>query len=417
MANAAVIACQTKVNADTFRVPDVQIAIGFGREAGADFGGVGFALRVVGGITRGTRPAAAGVSAFFQIGFNDLAQEVADFRGFGRIHGMGGGGFLIAHVWDSIALPLRKKEILTMSVLRKSVLPLHEVMKLPLSIPNYQRPYKWTTKNVNQLIEDILENFEKASDKNYRLGTVVFHQESKQYDESKNHHIVDGQQRLVTLTLICYFLAKKPLEAKLSILNNEFNSLSKDNIQHNAIYIKNRIETIALDKAKLLEYIYKKCEVVSITLDDISEAFQFFDSQNSRGKTLEAYDLLKAFHLREMMECSDAEKNQCVERWEKSVEPKDGTTSLETIFDRLYRIRCWAYGESANQQFRINDIDVFKGINLSQESPYRFTNALLMSDVFFEYSKNHGRLYRKELRYYPFQIVQVIINGKRFFIF
>jgi hypothetical protein len=27
-----------------------------------------------------------------------LAQEVADFRGFGRIHGMGGGGFLIAHV-------------------------------------------------------------------------------------------------------------------------------------------------------------------------------------------------------------------------------------------------------------------------------------------------------------------------------
>jgi hypothetical protein len=52
----------------------------------------------MGGITGRTRPATAGVSAFFQIGFDDLAQEVADFGGFGRIHGMGGGGFLIAHV-------------------------------------------------------------------------------------------------------------------------------------------------------------------------------------------------------------------------------------------------------------------------------------------------------------------------------
>lgn len=307
-----------------------------------------------------------------------------------------------------------------MSVLSKSVLALHEVMKLPLSIPDYQRPYKWTIKNVNQLIEDILENFEKASDKSYRLGTVVLHQK----EEGKTQDVVDGQQRLVTLTLICYFLEKQ-LEkqpTELSILDNKFNSLSKGNIQHNAIYIKNRIETIAVDKSKLLEYIYKKCEVVSITLDDISEAFQFFDSQNSRGKTLEAYDLLKAFHLREMMECSDAEKNQCVERWEKSVEPKDGTTSLKTIFDRLYRIRCWAnnksirkYGNRADVGFKLDDISVFKGVNLSQGSPYRFTNALLMTDVFFEDSKNHGRLYKQELIYYPFQTDQILINGKRFF--
>lgn len=33
-----------------------------------------------------------------------------------------------------------------------------------LSIPPYQRPYKWTEKNVNQLIEDILENFGKKKD-------------------------------------------------------------------------------------------------------------------------------------------------------------------------------------------------------------------------------------------------------------
>ena len=317
-----------------------------------------------------------------------------------------------------------------MSVLDKSVLTLQQVMELELSIPNYQRPYKWTIKNVSQLIEDILENFEKTTDKSYRLGTVVFHQKSND-DNSKKHCIVDGQQRLVTLTLICYYLEKKPLEAKLSILDNEFNSLSKGNIQCNAIYIKNRIEAIAVDKSELLEYIYNQCEVVSITLDDISEAFQFFDSQNSRGKTLEAYDLLKAFHLREMMECSDAEKNQCVEIWEKAVKTGDGknkgtdryTSSLKTIFDRLYRIRCWAndksikkYGKREDVGFTLDDISVFKGVNLSKGSAYPFSRSMLRADMFFhKTSKKYERLSCDCFQTFPFQIDQILINGKRFF--
>ena len=41
-----------------------------------------------------------------------------------------------------------------------------------LKIPSYQRPYKWTTKNVNQLIDDILIHKEKSE---YRLGTLVIH--------------------------------------------------------------------------------------------------------------------------------------------------------------------------------------------------------------------------------------------------
>jgi hypothetical protein len=45
-----------------------------------------------------------------------------------------------------------------------------------LRIPPYQRPYKWTVKNVNQLLTDIA--FHKDENKSaYRLGTVVFHEE------------------------------------------------------------------------------------------------------------------------------------------------------------------------------------------------------------------------------------------------
>lgn len=48
-----------------------------------------------------------------------------------------------------------------------------------LIIPPYQRPYKWTAKNVNQLISDLL-TFKHQQQ--YRLGTLVLH----------NDEIVDG---------------------------------------------------------------------------------------------------------------------------------------------------------------------------------------------------------------------------------
>jgi hypothetical protein len=39
---------------------------------------------------------------------------------------------------------------------------------------------------------------------------------------------------------------------------------------------------------------------VIINVDKVEEAFQLFDSQNTRGKELDPHDLLKAYHLREM---------------------------------------------------------------------------------------------------------------------
>ena len=47
--------------------------------------------------------------------------------------------------------------------------------------------------------------------------------------------------------------------------------------------------------------------MVEVVLQDISEAFQFFDSQNARGKDLEPHDLLKAYHLG-ALKCTKEEK-------------------------------------------------------------------------------------------------------------
>ena len=83
VAHAAVVARQAKVQADALGVADVQVAVGLGRKAGADLGGVGLAGGVVGGVARAAAPAAAGVGAFGQVVLDDLAQEVAGLDGFG----------------------------------------------------------------------------------------------------------------------------------------------------------------------------------------------------------------------------------------------------------------------------------------------------------------------------------------------
>jgi hypothetical protein len=46
------------------------------------------------------------------------------------------------------------------------------------------------------------------------------------------------------------------------------------------------------------------CSFVRIVTYIEQEAFQFFDSQNTRGKSLEPHDLLKSYHLREMTDLS-----------------------------------------------------------------------------------------------------------------
>ncbi len=82
-----------------------------------------------------------------------------------------------------------------------------------LKIPVYQRPYKWTQKNVSQLLKDIY-NFRNKSA--YRFGTIVIH------DDNGVYHIVDGQQRILTLVLIVKAILK---HHKSDVKNPELKNL------------------------------------------------------------------------------------------------------------------------------------------------------------------------------------------------
>lgn len=60
--------------------------------------------------------------------------------------------------------------------LEKDILKLMKLLQLNgLTIPAYQRPYKWTARNTNQLFQDIHKYYKDQSA--YRLGTLVFHRD------------------------------------------------------------------------------------------------------------------------------------------------------------------------------------------------------------------------------------------------
>ena len=51
-----------------------------------------------------------------------------------------------------------------------------ELLSVALEIPDYQRPYKWTDKNITELILDIQKSAEerlKYTNFKYRIGTVI----------------------------------------------------------------------------------------------------------------------------------------------------------------------------------------------------------------------------------------------------
>lgn len=303
--------------------------------------------------------------------------------------------------------------------MQPKIIKIKELLNIEnLKIPVYQRPYKWTIKNVNQLIDDILLFKDKKS---YRFGTIVLHKELD--DKKEIFNIVDGQQRSITLFLI--FLAikaagkdnefnkthkDKNIEIKSKLLFD--NSISKYNIQQNYQEIYRRVKTDEFD-IHVIDFIVEKCEVVLVTLDDISEAFQFFDSQNARGKDLAPHDLLKAFHLREMFDRNEAEKTKVVQTWENMDQ-----SELEDLFsNKLFRIRNWSRGNSA-KFFTKNDVDLFKGISINSKTKSLEPYARLyqMANIFVDnYNQSSDRQVDFINMNYPFQLDLPILNGKRFF--
>jgi hypothetical protein len=65
-------------------------------------------------------------------------------------------------------------------------------------VPDYQREYVWTDKEVHQLLEDIDEQIDTGTTREYFIGTVLV----SPADQKNHYEVIDGQQRLTTFFLL-----------------------------------------------------------------------------------------------------------------------------------------------------------------------------------------------------------------------
>lgn len=65
-------------------------------------------------------------------------------------------------------------------------------------VPDYQREYVWTDKEVHQLLEDIGEQIDAGTTREYFIGTVLV----SPTDQKNHFEVIDGQQRLTTFFLL-----------------------------------------------------------------------------------------------------------------------------------------------------------------------------------------------------------------------
>jgi len=287
-----------------------------------------------------------------------------------------------------------------------------------ITFPNYQRPYKWEIKNVKQLVNDITTFKDKPA---YRLGTVVIHLD----DDKKEMNVVDGQQRTITLILLAKAIITKYKAGHLTISNTGLkeqlktieskmpqpkfiNEITIKNIQRNYAEIE---RLIASFDEEVVYFLFNKCEFVKCILTDSSEAFQFFDAQNARGKDLDPHDLLKAFHLREFSNKEKEFLNETVATWEDLEAYK-----LVNLFGKyLFRIKGWIKGRSS-RYFTKNEVDLFKGITLDKIENYPFTRDMRITHFYIEkYNQSIDRDIDLQKMSFPFQLDRPTINGKRFF--
>lgn len=226
-----------------------------------------------------------------------------------------------------------------------------ELLSQDLRIPLYQRPYRWRLETAQALLDDIWGAWRQNRSDQYALGSVILYS-----SPSTERHVVDGQQRLLSLQLLV-----KRLRGEHSSLDYVTVDEQTPQIVRVHHHMRAWVNTVVPegDRADLLGFIQENCVLVQVVTDDEDEAFRFFDSQNYRGKPLKPHDLLKAHHLRALGDVRPAVRTTIVQEWE-SVDDHE----LEHLFSRyLYRIAQWSRGRPASREFGIEELGLFKGID------------------------------------------------------
>ncbi len=181
-----------------------------------------------------------------------------------------------------------------------------EIFQDKYIVPIYQRKYSWTDKEIEQLLEDIINKEEKDK---YFLGTLTVDKK-----EDGRYEVIDGQQRLTTLCLIMIYLKKDidnmPSFEARQIYDNALNILKnmkkneeitgyEDNVKE--IYEGYRcIENYFKNNDSNSDKFLKKLDntfLVRVQVPKNTDLNHYFEIMNTRGEQLELHHIAKAKFL------------------------------------------------------------------------------------------------------------------------
>lgn len=219
---------------------------------------------------------------------------------------------------------------------------LKDLFDLKLTIPDYQRIYCWNDNNIKTIWNNLKEMPEGLD---YHLGAIILQCQDDGYD------IIDGQQRLVTLTLILRALG---YEGNMPLLLQRFKSQEAcDNIS-NAKYVIQEIKGWDCDENNLMLnniLSHLTFSVLLLKSNNLDLAYTFFSNQNSRGVRLSDYDILKAHHLRFLI-TNDSQAEHLARRWNTISQDTDSDNEPfihKTLGLYLFRIRKWMRKHSCDE--------------------------------------------------------------------
>lgn len=241
-------------------------------------------------------------------------------------------------------------------------------------IPAYQRPYAWTTEEAGILFDDLYEFYRTEPSDNYFMGTIVLIKE-----EDKPHaDVIDGQQRLTTLTILFSVLADnlsgdargdciKLLQESGNVLAGiparprmhlrqrdqaffnkyiqnvrlqELDSLdvralsteAQRHIQENCRVLRSKFSA-AFDSnqdelIRFSTFLLNRCFLVAVSTDNQESAFRVFSVMNSRGLDLLPIDIVKSEIIGEIPKC---DQQIYTDKWEE-LENETGRDGFNEVF-------------------------------------------------------------------------------------
>lgn len=290
-----------------------------------------------------------------------------------------------------------------------------DIVRLHLTIPNYQRIYCWEENNVKCLLNDVFEHISSNNTTPYHLGTIILHSHESKYD------IIDGQQRLVTLALLLAevgiktCLLEEKFSSKRSIEYIKYNKYIIHEYAQRHLNIRDKVEKLL----SLLEF-----NVLVLQNTSIDLAYTFFSNQNSRGIALSDYDLLKAHHLRYIPSAFEQQSKHAAEVWNKMIEDgrknTDPTTTpdyIRTLDTYIYRLRRWMRKkvcDDSTDNYRIKR--EYEAAPIIEEVPpfgerFYFNEPIQGGSHFFSYVEQHINKYRSFSKTEEYTVLHNTMQG------